>query len=139
MSNIRGNKKFNKKARRNELDKLWSLRVRERDNFICQQCLYEKGIGKPDHKNHTHHIVSKATGGYGCRWDIDNGITLCYKHHIIKIPQAPITYTKFILSWLKDRKLNYDDMKYNYNETFVKLTPEYYKLKKESLNAHTQQ
>lgn len=138
---IKAKKKFNKRARRNELDKLWSLKVRERDFFVCQQCLWEVETGKkppqdspmPDKKNHAHHIISKAVGGYACRWDIQNGICLCYKHHIIKLPQDPIEFVKFIEYWFDKNGMIYHQMKYMYNETYAKFDEDYFKLKKGSL------
>ena len=70
--------------------KSWSLKIMERDNFICQKCGYEKGGIL-----NTHHIkkfseilennkIETLEEALACEelWDIKNGITLCKKCHI---------------------------------------------------------
>jgi hypothetical protein len=54
-------------------DKLWSLIVRTRDNFVCKMC------GTQTKHSEAHHIIGKDNKAV--RWDIDNGVTLCYYHH----------------------------------------------------------
>ncbi|SDW23040.1 HNH endonuclease [Paenibacillus sp. PDC88] len=53
----------------------WSLDVRRRDSFTCQQCGKQKRVGL-----HAHHIESYDTA-IDLRYDIDNGITLCKRCH----------------------------------------------------------
>lgn len=60
---------------REYLDKLWSIVVHARDKENCQLC------GKQYGRMNAHHIFEKAHDRYGragLRWDIDNGILLCW-------------------------------------------------------------
>ena len=53
----------------------WSKQVRERDGNKCVICRATKYI-------HAHHILPKEAKIYHfLRFDINNGITLCAKHH----------------------------------------------------------
>jgi len=54
-----------------ELDKLWSLAVKKRDGYKCVRC------GKP--AVHAHHIFSRRHKR--TRWEVKNGIALCYRDH----------------------------------------------------------
>ena len=74
-------KKISKKEQR-ELDDIWKHKVKERDKYCCQVC-NKKLIGK---NCHAHHIIPRQIKGM--RWNIDNGITLCYYHHKIGIYSA---------------------------------------------------
>src|SRR5258705_4748089 len=52
----------------------WRLAVKKRDNWTCQGCRQQGG------KLHAHHIHEFAK--YPAkRWDIANGITLCFECH----------------------------------------------------------
>lgn len=53
----------------------WSKAIRSRDNHICQVC----GI-RDEIKNIAHHILHKAHYPH-LAFNINNGITLCYKCH----------------------------------------------------------
>lgn len=66
--------KLNRTARDEEkvLEKEWSLAIRERDGHNCVIC------GSQFHPN-AHHIVPREIKKY--KFDLDNGITLCTKHH----------------------------------------------------------
>ena len=55
------------------LDKLWSLKVKERAEFKCEFCL-EEGVWL-----NSAHIVGRRYRTL--RWDIDNGMCLCYGCH----------------------------------------------------------
>lgn len=52
--------------------KLWSDKVKKRDGYKCVVCGADKFI-------HTHHLLPREIKEF--RFDIDNGITLCAKHH----------------------------------------------------------
>jgi len=57
-----------------ENDWMWSLMVRMRDNFTCKMC------GKTTKHAQASHIVGRSN--WAVRWDINNGVTLCfYCHH----------------------------------------------------------
>lgn len=82
-----------------ELDLTWKLKVKQRDNYTCQIC--GKKIEK---KNcHAHHIIPK--GVKLTRWDIDNGITLCYRCHKVGL-FSPHMNAIWFTFWLKTNKVN---------------------------------
>jgi len=58
-------------------DDLWSLIVRTRDNFVCKMC------GTQTKHSEAHHIFGKVIKI--TRWNIDNGITLCFYCHRFKM------------------------------------------------------
>lgn len=62
-----------KRSEIGKLDKEWSLKVREKDNFKCQVC------GLVNKRNHAHHVLPKHYREY--RWSIENGLTLCAGCH----------------------------------------------------------
>lgn len=65
------------KRLRNKCDKLWSECVRERDGE-CILC------GRKDTLQAHHWIHSRAQGN-NTRWDVKNGVTLCYACHLHKV------------------------------------------------------
>lgn len=65
------------KALKNKCDKLWSEAIRTRDGE-CILC------GKKDTLQAHHWIHSKAQGNMH-RWEVKNGVTLCYACHIHKV------------------------------------------------------
>lgn len=65
------------KTLKNKCDKLWSEAVRTRDG-ACVLC------GKTEGLSAHHWIHSKAQGNLH-RWDVKNGITLCFACHIYKV------------------------------------------------------
>lgn len=65
------------KRLRNKCDKLWSEAVRTRDGK-CALC------GKTEGLNAHHWIHSKAQGNKH-RWNVKNGLALCYACHIYKV------------------------------------------------------
>ena len=75
------------------LDKEWGKNVLARDNYICQVCK-KKG-------NQPHHIIPKMFRIL--RWEIDNGITLCYSCHIANRYSAHKNAIWFS-NWLKVNK-----------------------------------
>ena len=52
----------------NELDILWSRRVKERAGYRCEFC-NEKGV-------ESHHVFGR---GLAVRWDLNNGLCLCVR------------------------------------------------------------
>ena len=68
-------RKKSKKTEERELDEIWKMKVKRRDKYKCQIC-NKKVSGK---NCHAHHIIPRQIKGM--RWDINNGITLCYNHH----------------------------------------------------------
>jgi len=64
--------KSDKKKLEKALDVAWSKAVRERD-VTCRKCGGTGGLS-------AHHVYGRRH--LGTRWDVDNGVTLCYPHHI---------------------------------------------------------
>lgn len=88
---------------------LWSLYVRSRDGYKCQWC------GKYDKKNHAHHIVARSISNTMAQFDVNNGMTLCYKCHIHKLKADPDEYIKFRDEWLFKRGLDYRHIRLLYS------------------------
>ena len=90
-------KTITKKGELRNLDLAWTKKVKDRDNWCCQVCL-KKVTG---HNCQAHHILPK--GIKGCRWDIENGITLCYQHHKVGNYSAHMNAIWFAF-WFKTNK-----------------------------------
>ena len=60
-----------------KLDKLWSQEVRKK----MPRCIV---CGATTNLNSHHAIVRKAQS-LGVRWIVDNGVTLCFRDHILKL------------------------------------------------------
>lgn len=67
-------RKLNKNRTLNLENKIWRKTIYEKDNYTCQQCFVKGG------KLIAHHIHNWADYP-DQRFDLDNGITLCYKCH----------------------------------------------------------
>ena len=65
------------KRLKTQCDELWSKCVRLRDGK-CALC------GKTENLNAHHWVHSKAQGNLH-RWDVRNGLALCYADHIYKV------------------------------------------------------
>ena len=87
-----------KKREKKNKDTEWAKAVKERDGYRCQYC------GSKDYLN-SHHIFSR--NNLTTRHDIDNGITLCAKHHTFSnefsAHKTPTEFT-FWLQKLKGKK-----------------------------------
>ena len=78
-------KKTDKQKLIDKLDDLWSTRVRERDNK-CILC--GKHIGEVKSLQAHHWILTrKQSAKY--RWDLRNGVSLCYGCHIHQVHTNP--------------------------------------------------
>ena len=88
------------------LDHLWSKAVKKAAGNKCEYCGAITSLN-------AHHIYSRRF--YSLRWDLVNGVSLCFKHHFGLAHQDPITFNE----WLKSRR----DLKYlkkRKNQTFNK-------------------
>ena len=60
-----------------EKDLVWRIAVKERDKYECQVC-QKKVVGI---NAQAHHLIPRSFKDF--RWDIDNGICLCFSCHAI--------------------------------------------------------
>ena len=82
-----------KKTTDKERYKEWSIRVRTRDNYECQIC-------RSTERSNAHHIIPRQIKEW--TFDVDNGITLCVKHHkFSRVCSAHNNPLAFFL-WLAD-------------------------------------
>lgn len=65
------------KKLRKKCDDLWSKAVRKRD-VSCVLCLKKDGLN-------AHHWIHSRAQGNKHRWDVKNGITLCFACHKYKV------------------------------------------------------
>ena len=91
-------RKITEKGKARQLDEIWKRNVYTRDENKCQVC----GTEVSGHNKQAHHIIPK--GIKGMRWDLNNGITLCYRHHKIGRFSAHLNAVWFTY-WLKTQKL----------------------------------
>jgi len=82
---------------RNKLDKLWSLKIREKE--YCEVC------GKIG--NNPHHVVGRRN--MTLRFDLRNGVLLCPLHHTFGIQSAHQDPLGFV-NWFKNNRPK--DLKY---------------------------
>lgn len=86
-----------KKTIEREFDEMWKHKVKHRDGWKCQIC-GKKLQGK---NCHAHHILPKQLKKL--RWDIHNGITLCYNHHKVGI-YSPHQNAIWFYGWMNENK-----------------------------------
>ena len=99
--------RINSEARKEEIrqEKEWSRLIRYRDNWRCVICGSE-------YKPNAHHLIPREFKVF--KYDLDNGITLCTKHHkfcrLVSAHNAPLAffmwlerYKPFLLDVLKTR------------------------------------
>ena len=63
---------------------LWSAVVRTRDKYVCQAC------GTPTKRAEAHHIFTRQH--MSTRFDVDNGITLCWPCHKYRAVSGDFAY-----------------------------------------------
>ena len=68
-----------------KLDALWSLRVRERDN----RCMLCGGYVGEINRLQAHHWIITRAQSSKYRWDLRNGVSLCYGYHIHQVHSNP--------------------------------------------------
>lgn len=76
------------------LDDYWSEIIKFRAGRKCEYCGSTK-------KLNSHHIYSR--GIWSVRWDLDNGICLCVRHHLLGAESAhksPLLFAE----WIKDQR-----------------------------------
>lgn len=89
MAKRKYRKKSEKTKLKMKLSKLWSEIVRSKG--VCEYC------GTTSYLNAHHHYGKRAES---VRWDIDNGICLCPKHHVysseFSAHQTPAIFVRWI-------------------------------------------
>lgn len=78
--------KIDSKKYKSELDSAWSIAVRKRDCHKCVMCGADKSLS-------AHHWILTKAQGNASRWEIDNGVTVCYACHMFKIHQGSWFYS----------------------------------------------
>lgn len=76
------------------LDAEWA-RIIKRDG-VCRMCSNTKML-------HAAHIFSRRS--MSTRWDLDNGLALCYYHHIRFSHSEPIKFYDFVKQYMGEEKL----------------------------------
>lgn len=124
------------KLNKSKLHKLWSGAVRWNHEYRCQWCIVIKGSAVSARTNHAHHIVSKGVCGNTGRYEVENGMTLCYYCHFHRLKQDVDGYIAFRDAWLNDRGLTYLGLKAKY-ESKTKFNKEFYERKTNELKEMT--
>jgi len=94
-----------KKWMEREKLKLWRNLVLTRDDFKCQIC-----YSKPNKPN-IHHIIPKQVKEL--RYDVMNGITLCYNHHKVGV-HSPHMNALWFFIWFRDIYCKDKSERFNY-------------------------
>lgn len=87
-------KPFNAKKAKKQLDILWSLQIRKRDQ-TCRRCGGNGGL-------QAAHIFSR--GNLTTRWDKENGLGLCYACHIHWAHRKPVEFALWVIDLLGRKK-----------------------------------
>lgn len=90
-------KKPKKTLLRNRLDKEWSLYVRNRDK-VCQKC------GSTSKTLAAHHAFGRRH--LATRWDVFNGISLCFACHINWAHRDPSGFSEWFREHIGDDQFN---------------------------------
>ena len=77
------------------LDALWSKVVRNRAGNKCEYCGSTKKV-------QAHHIIPRTK--WALRYDLENGIALCYRHHFHFAHKDALAFT----AWVETKR----DLKY---------------------------
>jgi hypothetical protein len=93
-------KQPSKKTLERKADRLWSKLVCRKG--YCEWC------GKSDGKLDAHHIMGRARKNL--RWDLRNGVCLCFRCHRIKCHGTDPELAQEYLNWIKEYKA--DDWQY---------------------------
>jgi len=98
------------KAKVDILDKWWSLIIKMRAGYKCEYCgttgktnfaKIKTKRGCRSNPLNSHHIYS--SGLWPVRWDLDNGICLCVKHHILGALSAHKSSLLFA-DWIREQR-----------------------------------
>jgi len=125
---------LNKKTGKNYCDELWRILIRMEFDNMCPVCV-QRGETSPEKGLNAHHLISRRVFKY--RWNLDNGIILCPKHHEfdleISAHTAPWAIEKWVkdnlpeqyLKWVENRQDLECEGKYKYEEIYHRLEKQY--------------
>ncbi len=89
--------------------RIWREEVLKRDKGICQICK------KKPNRAHVHHIIPRQVKEL--KYDVMNGIVLCFNHHKVGV-MSPHLNALFFALWLRKNKPE----QYKYLMRFVNLS-----------------
>lgn len=105
------------KKESNRMYKEWGIAVKDRDHHACVICGSIKLIN-------AHHIIPREIEDF--RWDLDNGISLCPKHHKFSFKFSAHKNSFAFLLWFCYNRME------QYNRLFDKWI-KYYTINREEL------
>ena len=70
----------------------WARNIKERDNNCCVICNEKKYL-------HAHHLLPRELKEF--RFDIDNGLSLCAKHHKYCLTNSPHRNPYLFFKWFE--------------------------------------
>jgi len=76
-------------------DKAWAADVKERDNWQCVIC------GDTERLN-AHHIIPREQ--HSTKFDIDNGLSLCPKHHFFSRDISAHNNPLALFLWMEENR-----------------------------------
>ncbi len=103
-------RKISRKGLLKKLYDAWREYIYKRDNYICQMCHRPCRIA--GRVINAHHIVTKGSSGYAGKFDINNGVTLCFTCHKTDY----VALGDFCKKWLKAKGLDYYELQNQYSE-----------------------
>jgi 5-methylcytosine-specific restriction endonuclease McrA len=103
-------KKQQKKLKKREInkkDKAWIEAVKTRDGNKCVYCGSDKNTN-------AHHIIPREIEKF--RFDVNNGVTLCAKHHRFSFEWSAHQNAFAFIDWLREnRRKQIEDLKARWN------------------------
>ena len=102
-------KKPTKKSLLKNLYNAWREYIYKRDKYKCQMCGKSKRQG---YVINAHHIVTKGSSGFIGKYDVENGVVLCFQCHKMDY----IALGDFCKKWLKQKGLDYYELQDKYSE-----------------------
>ena len=85
--------KKSKGVKKSLVDKKWSLAVRAKAGNRCEYCKATQFLN-------AHHIISR--NNHAVRWDLDNGVSLCVKHHLFSYEFSAHKNPVEFIEWIKE-------------------------------------
>jgi len=135
-----------KKTGKNFCDELWKILIRLEFNNKCPICV-QQGLPLDETGLNAHHLISRRVFKY--RWDTENGILICPKHHEFGLELSAHTAPWAFEAWIKDHmpikysswvnnrqdiksdgKFQYESIYFRLEEQHKRMTGEYHKIKR---------